>query len=60
MAYKVSKVAPTTNGYGFNITNERGAPIVMFGYEQEHDAGDAAAQVRAAISKVRWVIPARL
>jgi hypothetical protein len=42
-------------GYGFNVINENGRPIVTFVYDENDDAKEAAAQVRAAVSKARVV-----
>ena len=44
-------------GYGFNVINENGRPIVTFVYDENDDAKEAAAQVRAAVSKARVVRP---
>ena len=36
-------------GYGFNVTTEQGKQLVVFAYETQDAAEDAARQVEAAI-----------
>ncbi len=61
--YKVGAVGAMTlggiPGYGFNIVTEPGnRPVVTIGgFDEQGDADAAAAQVRSAIEKARWVIP---
>jgi hypothetical protein len=61
--YKAGAVAAMTlggvSGYGFNIVTEPGSrPVVTIGcFDVQDDADAAAAQVRTAIAKAKWVIP---
>jgi hypothetical protein len=41
MNYQVTAVAPSTGGYGFNITDSRSRPLVHFEFEQEDKATEA-------------------
>jgi hypothetical protein len=43
--------------YGFNITNDRGKPLVLFAYTTREEAEAAAEQVRVAIEKAVEVRP---
>jgi hypothetical protein len=38
-------------GYGFNVTSERGNPVVLFAYETQAEAEAAANQVQAAVGR---------
>jgi len=55
MKYRLSQVQSTRDdrlafaGVGFNIVNERGAPIVTFGYLDEAQATKARALIEKAI-----------
>jgi len=61
--YKVGAVAVMTlsgvSAYGFNIVTEPGSrPVVTIGgFDVQDDASTAAALVRSAIEKARFVIP---
>ena len=61
--YRVGDVAAMTlggvSGYGFNIATEPGSrPVVTIGgFDEEREAAAAAAQVRLAIEKAKWIIP---
>jgi hypothetical protein len=43
--------------YGFNITNDRGKPLVLFAYATRPEAESAATHVRAAIKLAVEVQP---
>jgi hypothetical protein len=45
------------DGYGFNVTTNRGNPVVLFAYETEEQAKAAAQQVEAAIEQAVLVTP---
>jgi hypothetical protein len=49
--WKIGTVASVTEGWGFNITDERGRPLVAFAYETHGEAVVAARHVQAAIEK---------
>jgi hypothetical protein len=55
MKYRLSQVQSTRDdrlafaGVGFNIVNERGAPIVTFGYLDQAKATNARALIEKAI-----------
>jgi hypothetical protein len=42
-------------GYGFNVTTEQGKQLVVFAYETQDAAEDAARQVEAAIELAIFV-----
>jgi hypothetical protein len=42
-------------GYGFNVTNERGRPVVSFAYRTQQEAGAAATHVRSAVENAASV-----
>jgi hypothetical protein len=45
-------------GVGFNIVNERGAPIVTFGYLDQSKATNARALIEKAIVDAALIAPA--
>jgi hypothetical protein len=45
------------DGYGFNVTTDRGKPLVLFAYETQEAAEAAAKQVEAAIERAVLVTP---
>ena len=49
--WKIGTVARVTEGWGFNITDERGRPLVAFAYETHGEAEVAARHVQAAVEK---------
>jgi hypothetical protein len=50
MKYRIdAAVKSSSDGYGFNITNERGAPVVTFAYVDEPEAEMARALIQNAI-----------
>jgi hypothetical protein len=55
--WKVGTVAGLIEGWGFNITNERGQPLVAFSYETRAEAEAAATHVQAAVEKAVKVVP---
>jgi hypothetical protein len=56
--WKVGDVMSVTDGgYGFNITTDRGKPLVLFGYETQEEAEAAAQKVKAAIERATLVRP---
>jgi hypothetical protein len=57
MAYTVSEVKESRNGYGFNIIGEPNQLLVHLEYERRQDADAAAEQIRAAIGKAIWIMP---
>jgi hypothetical protein len=42
-------------GYGFNLTTARGKQLVVFAYETQDAAEDAARQVEAAVEQAIFV-----
>jgi hypothetical protein len=46
------------HGVGFNILNERGAPIVTFGYLDPTDAVDARALIEDGIADAEFIVSA--
>jgi hypothetical protein len=42
-------------GYGFNVTTEQGKQLVVFAYETQDAAEDAARQIEAAIELAIFV-----
>jgi hypothetical protein len=55
--WKIGTVASVTEGWGFNITDERGRPLVAFAYETRGEAAVAARHVEAAVEKALTVRP---
>ena len=60
--WKVGNIAPVSvlgvdSAYGFNITTERGQPLVFFAYSTQAAAEAAAAHVRLAIKEAVRVRP---
>ena len=49
--WKIGTVARVTEGWGFNITDERGRPLVAFAYETHGEAEVVARHVQAAVEK---------
>ena len=50
MKYRINAaVKSASDGYGFNITNECGAPVVTFAYVDEPEAEMARALIQNAI-----------
>lgn len=50
MKYRIdAEVKSASDGYGFNILNERGAPIVTFAYVDQPEAEMARALIQDAI-----------
>ena len=53
MIWKVSVTMPMGLddgfGHGFNVTNERGRPVVSFAYRTRQEADAAATHVRSAV-----------
>jgi len=57
MKYRIdAAVKSTSDGHGFNITNERGAPIVTFAYVSEPEAEMARALIENAITNAASII----
>ena len=46
--WKIGTVVSVTEGWGFNITDERDRPLVAFGYETHGEAEVAARHVAPA------------
>ena len=51
--WKIATVATVTEGWGFNITDERDRPLVVFAYETQV----AARHVEAAVERVLGIRP---
>jgi hypothetical protein len=64
MRYRLSEVQPTENfrvafaGVGFNVVDDRGAPIVTFGYLDQAKATNARALIEKAIVDAALIAPA--
>jgi hypothetical protein len=48
--WKIGTVASMTEGWGFNITDESGRPLVAFAYETHGEAVVAARHVETAVA----------
>jgi hypothetical protein len=55
--WKIGDVISGGDGYGFNVTTDRGKPLVWFEYETEEEAKAAARQVEAAVKRAVLVKP---
>ena len=61
--WKVSHVMSVSSSdaskaeYGFNVTTDRGKPLVLFAYETQEAAEAAAKQIETAIERVVLVKP---
>jgi hypothetical protein len=55
--WKIGTVASVTQGCGFNITDERGRPLVAFAYETHGEAVVAARHIEVALEKALAVHP---
>jgi hypothetical protein len=53
----VMSVNVADGGYGFNVTTDRGKPLVLFAYETQEAAETAAQKVKAAIERAVLVRP---
>ena len=49
--WKIGTVAGVTEGWGFNITDKSGRPLVAFAYQTHGEAAVAARHVQAAVEK---------
>jgi hypothetical protein len=57
MNYQVNDVAASTAGYGFSITDSRGAPLVRFEFEYEYKAQEARRLIGDAIAIATKITP---
>jgi hypothetical protein len=55
--WKIGTVATVTEGWGFNITDERDRPLVVFAYETHGEAVVAARHVEAAVERALGIRP---
>jgi hypothetical protein len=55
--WKIGTVASVTEGWGFNITDRRGKPLVAFAYETHGEAVVAARHVETAVEKALAIHP---
>jgi hypothetical protein len=55
--WKIGTVVSVTEGWGFNIADERDRPLVAFAYETHGEAEVAARHVQAAVEKALAVHP---
>jgi hypothetical protein len=53
----VMSVNVADGGYGFNVTTDRGKPLVLFAYETQEAAEAAAQKIKAAIERAVLVKP---
>ena len=60
MEFQLGEVQSTTEGYGFNVGNEYGAPIVSFEYPDRKAAATARGLIAKAIESVVWITAAKL
>ena len=58
--WKIGTVSSVTEGWGLNITDERGRPLVAFAYETDSEAEVAARHVDLALEKALAVHPMSL
>jgi len=57
MNYQVNKVAPSTDGYGFSITDSRGTPLVHFEFAHEDKAKEAHRIIGQTIAIATKITP---
>ena len=57
MNYQVNRVAESTNGYGFSITDSRSVPLVHFEFEHEDKAKEAHRVIGQAIAIAIQITP---
>src|SRR5258707_12523035 len=55
--WKIGTVASVTEGWGFNLTDGRGGPLVAFAYEPHGEAVVAARHVETAVEKALAIHP---
>ena len=55
--YLVQEVVSVTDGYGFNIVDERKRPVATFSYPNREDAEEARDFMNAASIKASSVYP---
>ena len=55
--WKIGTVAIVTEGWAFNITDERDRPLVVFAYETHGEAVVAARHVATAVEKALAIHP---
>jgi hypothetical protein len=58
--WKIGHVMSVTDGYGFNVTTDRGKPLVLFAYETQEAAEAAAKQVEAAVKRASRSVTSRI
>lgn len=57
MNYQVTKVARSTGGFGFNISDSQNRPLVHFEYEHEDKAKEAQRAIQNIIAIAIKVTP---
>ena len=57
MNYQVNEIAESTVGYGFSITDSRGAPLVHFEYQHRDKAREAQRIIGQAIAIATKITP---
>jgi hypothetical protein len=57
MNYQVTSVAASTGGYGFSITDSRGAPLVHFEYQHRDKAAEAQRIIGQGIAIATKITP---
>ena len=55
--WKIGTVASVTEGWGFNVADGRGRPLVAFAYETHGEAVVAARHVETAVEKALAIHP---
>ena len=62
MAWRVGKtqsvVKDRQRGYGFNVSDDKGIPLITFAYKTPDESDAAAEEIRCAILNAIWVAKA--
>jgi hypothetical protein len=62
MAWRVGKtlsvVKDRQHGYGFNVSDDKGTPLITFAYKTPDESDAAAEKIRSVISNAIWVAKA--
>jgi hypothetical protein len=59
MNYRVNAVEASTGGYGFNIVDSRGTPLVHFEFEHQDKAKEAHRVIGEAVAIATKITPMR-
>jgi hypothetical protein len=56
--HRLSEVEPLDDGFGFNLIDSEGEPLVRFVYDTEQDARQGAKFMQAAMDRAVGIVPA--